>query len=134
MAAGCSAESHVNRIVVPILPGDRPAALNAVYFLSSCTPCNSVVVAELAEWIRTDADRATLTIVANELAPSAAETYAPLFGEGSPVRFVTDRKGSLAKQSEIAALPFLIVFDKRAAAAESRGDLASAGGLFTTAP
>lgn len=111
--AACGNAPPVSRVVVPRLPGETSAPLNAVFFLSSCTPCNSVVIGELAEWTRSDDDRQALTIIVNPLAPSAAQAYKSLFAGSSRVRFVVDRGSKLALQSEIPAYPFLIVFDRQ---------------------
>lgn len=117
---------------MPFVPGvaldEKLARINVILFLSSCTPCSSTVVTELADFLRTNRGAAGVTIIANRFAPHALDVVPPLFDGITDVRFILDKNGTITRGAGVPALPFLVVFDdgRRMLRAEAISPVAAA--------
>jgi hypothetical protein len=97
---------------VPQAAQTMRAPLNIIFFPSTCTPCSSIVAAQIGEVLRERGPEVMLLIVAPATKMNF-DAFPVSFRTSPQVRVVKDVGGSIEAGSGIAGRPYLFAFDER---------------------
>lgn len=109
LLAGCR---PARGLAIPSAAEDMNARLNIVFFPSTCSPCSSIVAAEIGEVLRERESDVRLLIVEPPTKMNF-DAFPAAFRTSPRVKVVKDHNGKIEASAGISVRPYLLAFDER---------------------